>query len=88
MGPTIFHPGDTIKIGQEGRMIIRTHFLDLPVARVMGIENGSGIVCSVGFVGQKKLPRMATKQTVGMVLGPVLGNLNDAQAGTLQSGNQ
>lgn len=66
-------------------MIGRTHFLDFPVALVMGIENGSGIICSVGFVAQKLRPRMATKQASGMLIGPVLKNFDDTQTGTLQA---
>ena len=51
----------------------------------MGIENGSGIACGVGFVVEKLMPRMATEQSSSMLLGPVLDDLDDAQAGTLQT---
>lgn len=66
-------------------MIVRTHFLDFPVARVMGIENGSGVIFRVGFVAQKLRPRMATKQASGMLIGPGSDNLDDTQTGTLQA---
>ena len=51
----------------------------------MGIENGSGIACGVGFVVEKLMPRMATKQSSSMLLGPFLDDLDDTQAGTLQA---
>ena len=51
----------------------------------MGIENGSGIACGVGFVVEKLMPRMATKQSSSMLLGPFLEDLDDTQAGTLQA---
>ncbi len=51
----------------------------------MGIENRSRIACGIGFVVEKFMPRMATKQSSSMLLSPFLDDLDDAQAGTLQA---
>jgi hypothetical protein len=66
-------------------VVVRTRFLYLPVAYVMGIENGCGVVCGVGFVVQELAPCMATKQASSILLGPFPHNLDDTQTGSLQA---